>query len=367
MRLDRYVLKEMVVPFFIGMIAILMLFQGNSYVYIAQGYEHANLTAVEKFRWVALVTPGYMNMTLPVGMSLATSLAITRITREGELTAIRAAGCRILRVVLPVFLLGILVGIADFQIMERVVPKTSKQAADLERKGNSFDTSTIKANALLKIGPYMASIGSVTKQPNGTLDATDLLLIQATGPQRCRVVTSRTGHYEKGAWALDTPSTYDLEGTQMVNLSAGPAPGQMSIPSDVSVDALVNQSNNQAATIMQNRVDEPISELRKKIAGMQHMGIDPKPAQIELCERYSAPAACAVFAVTSCAFAIMFGRLGGFVGVLISFMMVGLFYNFFVISTEILGRMDFVSPWMAAWMPDIVFGLIGLVVLARLE
>ena len=66
-------------------------------------------------------------------------------------------------------------------------------------------------------------------------------------------------------------------------------------------------------------------------------------------------------------FAIIFARTGGFAGVLLSFFLVLLYYNAFIVSTEIFGKNGWLDPVIAAWLPNVVFAVIGLFAMRRLE
>ena len=60
-------------------------------------------------------------------------------------------------------------------------------------------------------------------------------------------------------------------------------------------------------------------------------------------------------------------RNGGFVGVFLSIVIVLLYYNAFVISTEILSKIPQVPGWLAAWLPNILFIVAGVIAIRRLE
>ena len=90
-KLDWYMLKELTVPFLIGTVAVLLMFQANQFIYLFKSVSLQNVPFSAFAQLVLYKTPYWANMTLPVGMSLAASLAMSRITRESELTAIRAA------------------------------------------------------------------------------------------------------------------------------------------------------------------------------------------------------------------------------------------------------------------------------------
>jgi lipopolysaccharide export system permease protein len=53
--------------------------------------------------------------------------------------------------------------------------------------------------------------------------------------------------------------------------------------------------------------------------------------------------------------------------VLLSIILVMAYYNAFIASTEIFGRNGWVPPLAAAWIPNLIFGLMGLIALRRLE
>jgi lipopolysaccharide export LptBFGC system permease protein LptF len=63
----------------------------------------------------------------------------------------------------------------------------------------------------------------------------------------------------------------------------------------------------------------------------------------------------------------MFARGGGFVGVLLSLGLCVLYYNAYVISTDILSKVAFIPGWLAAWLTNIVFLVLGIVAIRRLE
>ncbi len=113
--------------------------------------------------------------------------------------------------------------------------------------------------------------------------------------------------------------------------------------------------------------EKTLSELKEQIEVDKQLGRSSKADEIKYHVKFSVPAACIVFALVSPVFAILFARTGGFVGVLISIVMVLLYYNGFVIGTQILSKYEFMHPWMCAWVTNIVFGVLGLIAIRRLE
>lgn len=359
-RLDRYVIRELIVPFLIGTVVVVLMFQANAYIYIAKTFNVQNIPLVARFQWIMYETPSYMKMTLPVGMALASALAMTRMTRESELTAIRAAGARIMRVILPVFVFGALVGLANFYVVDQVVPKATHKAKELEQK-NAFLglEGAMKSNSFIQLQNYAASLGTVTRDKNDTMSIADVLLIERNDARRTTVIRAGTGRYDQGNWTFNNAEMYIFQGPDVVTFKPM---GRFVIVQPISMDQIF--SADMQPFDLEERTTQ---ELRTEIASEVATKGDPRPAQVELQQRYAIPAACAIFSITSSVFAIYFGRSGGFAGVLVSFFIVVLYYNAFVISTQIIGKLDQVPPWLAAWLPNILFGSLGLLAIRRLE
>ncbi len=110
-----------------------------------------------------------------------------------------------------------------------------------------------------------------------------------------------------------------------------------------------------------------LSELRDSIRVGRQTGSNTKDLEVKLQVKFSVPAACIIFALIGPIFAIYFAKNGGFVGVFLSIVLVLLYYNAFVISTEILSKIPQVPAWLAAWLPNILFVIIGVIAIRRLE
>ncbi len=364
-RLDRYVVKELIVPFLIGTIVVVMMFQANAYIYIAKTFNVENIPLAARFQWIMFETPSYLRMTLPVGMSLAAALATTRMARESELTALRAAGARILRVIWPIFVFGSLVGLANFYIVDRVVPVATRKADDLAHKNEYLGVAAgMKSNAFLQLSSggvsYAAALGTVSRLPNDALSITNILLIDRSDPQKTTIVKAKTGRYDRGLWSFYDAVMILMEGDEIVTFKPV---GTFQINQGVSLDQIFRDTSFNPGDLEQSTTPD----LRKEIASELATRGDPRPAQVELYQRYAIPASCAVFSLTSPIFSIYFARQGGFVGVLVSFVIVVLYYNAFVISTQILGKVDWVPAWIAAWLPNILFAILGIFAIRRLE
>lgn len=359
--LDRYIIREMIVPILIGTLVVTLLFQVNDYIYIAKSFNLDNIPLVARFQWILFRTPGFLKLTLPAATALAASLAMTRLAREAEITAMRAAGASILRIILPVVAFGAMMGVFEYVLVEKVVPPASKKANSIASANAilGLSKSTFRSNALVQLDRFAASFGEVTKQSDDSLRFRDVLLIDRSDGQASMLVVAKQGTYDNGVWRIPNSTLFRVEGLAISVAGAK----DIVISQKMVIDQILSGGNFGTS----DTSEIPGSELRERIEAAKKARLPSRAEEVELYQRFSIAASCAVFSLTSPIFAIFFARSGGFTGVLVSFVVVLLYYNVYVISNQILGKIEWMPAWGAAWLPNIMFLILGLFAIRRLE
>ncbi len=82
--------------------------------------------------------------------------------------------------------------------------------------------------------------------------------------------------------------------------------------------------------------------------------------------RFSIPCATLVAALVSTPLGIMFAKGGPYIGAALSIIIVFLYYTAMQ-TTRALGEAGYLVPFLAAWLPNLVFGGMGLGLLTRVE
>lgn len=358
-RLDRYMWRELFVPFLIGTLAVVLMFQANYLIYIYKSFSVASVPPIAILKLLLFETPGWLNLTLPVGTSLGASLAISRLTRESELTAMRSSGASILRVLRPVMVFGLAVALANFIIAERVMPPSKKASRDLFAQVALLVTAPeFKSNVTLNLSNKVAIIGTVSRGSNNQIQLASILLYERPQQDQVVITTAETGVYQDGIWRIEKPRVWMIQDKNLIAVQSFKEGEDLVINEPVSIEQMFSPPEPDELSI---------EELSKAIREQRKQGYDTRPQEILLHTRFSVPAACLIFALVAPVFAVYFARTGAFFGVLLSFIVVILYYNFFIICTQILGPNGFAPPVVAAWLPNIVFAVVGLFALRRLE
>ena len=351
-------------PFVAGTFIVALLFQANSYIAIAKTLNLDNVPVLARVQWLLYTLPYQLKFTFPTGIALAAALSVGRMARESEITAIRAAGAPVLRVLRPVLLFGLLAGALNYAIVDRVIPVCGQKARDLQNKNVLLSmTSTrrfFKANAFIQLDKYGASLGTVHRTADDDLVIENVMLIERNGPHVTEIVTAPTGIYQGGLWTFRNAQTYHVDGMDIWPISTK----ELVIDWSVDLNGLFAANS---ADMGGGQEEMRTEELLTAIAAAKREHTDPREYEKELYSRSAAGVACAVFAFTSAVFAVAFSRSGGFAGLLVSFSVCVLYYNAYVISMEILGKNESVPSWLAAWLPNIVFLALGLVWVRRIE
>lgn len=355
--LDRYLLRELFVPFLVGTLSVVLMFQINTYIFIGKNFNTENIPFRAILQYILYMTPSFMRMTLPVGTALATSLAMTRIAREAELTSMRAAGIGVLRVIRPIALFGVLVAVGNFVTVERIAPVASAKARSI---GYQFGivgmASSFRSNAFVSLGKYSASFGSVERTPDDKLQINDVMLVSRPKPGQIELTTAKTATYDRGVWRFRDSYQRLIQGEDMVQVRS---PGEFVINERIVLEQLMGGGMEPE--------EQTIAQVREAIASGRKLGNDVRKLEVDLANRYAVPASCFLFALISPAFAVFFARSGGFLGVLLSMGMVLLYYNAYVICSMILAKQPWCPTWVAAWLPNMLFGIVGLWAIRRLE
>lgn len=355
--LDRYVMREMLTPLLIGTLSFVFMFQANLLIAL---FKELNLTYVPPaaiLQFVLLKTPGFLQMTLPIGMALASSLAFSRLARESELTAIRGAGGRVIRTIWPVALLGVLVSIANIGVTEGLMPRAELRSRQLLNELNVLAAlPPIKQNVMLTLGRYTARFGKVYSEKDQTMSLLDVLLIEELSPGEYVITTSAQGTYDRGEWVFEDVIQRHIKGTATTAIKTNGPP--IVVHERVSVPDFMLSPQSQ---------ERSIAELRQDITDAVRQKRETSQLELTYHTKFSVPFSCFVFCLTGPAMAIAATKRGMFAGVLLSLGLVLFYYNLFIISTQILAKNAWLPPVAAAWLPNLVLTVIGLFFLGRSE
>jgi lipopolysaccharide export system permease protein len=129
--LDRYVMGEFVRMLILSLISLTAIFV------LVHLMDHIDLYLDEGAPWPAIgkyylyQTPFNLLLTMPMAMLVATILALGELGRHGELTAMKASGVSLYRMVAPILAFALLLSLGVLALGETVVPRLNERVNDV--------------------------------------------------------------------------------------------------------------------------------------------------------------------------------------------------------------------------------------------
>ena len=355
-KVDKYIFKELAIPMIVGTLIIALLFMANEFIAVFKNFEITHLPFVAMMQMVMYRMPEWLSLTLPSGTAIGVALAVSRLSRESEITAMRAAGMPIRRVFLPIVVVGLVVSVANFFIIEKLIPPAAREYRNVSNQASVIATvPAFKSDVMLRLDKFTANFGTVQRGRDGTVLLTDILIIERPKAGDVVLYVADTGTYDDGVWTFDEPFVWWMRGTELV---ASESPDQVTINERIRIGDLFVRPAPE---------EETIADLRKAIERGRASKSDTTLLEIAYHVKFSLPASCFVFAVTAAAFAVSLTRAGPFVGLIASMVLVMLFYNIHIVSTQIFGPNEWLPPFLAAWLPSILYAVVAVVLLWRAE
>ena len=107
-------------------------------------------------------------------------------------------------------------------------------------------------------------------------------------------------------------------------------------------------------------------DLRRYIADLNQSGFDTIKLQVRLYRKFSTPLFALIMAMIAIPFGFLVGNRGAMTGIGVS---IGIAMGYLAVGPlfEKVGNVGLLPPEVAAWSPDILFGLAGMYLLLRMR
>ena len=357
---DRYVFSELILPFFIGTLAVLMMLVGNTlFAYLGRMLQEKWPVEIV-LRALVLNIPTVLVLTLPVATALAASLATSRMARDQEVNVLRGGGAPLIRLFAPVLLFGAIISATAFYISDRVVPWAWREQQNTEALLYNLPKDPVQSNVAFKVDRYAFYIGSAQRVGTGRLRLNKVIIVRTPdGPDHYPIITTaQTAEYYEDEWTLKDVVTH-YHNKQGITILESTAPtGKLNLR--------VNFSQVMTPPLREDQL--AFAELTQRAVDARRLGQtnDALKFEVERWFKLSLPAMCLVFTLCAPPLALRFSRAGGFTGVLLSIIVVFVAWNTLLFMKYIaLGGL--LPPVVAAWMTNVLFTVIGLWMLRAQE
>ncbi|HVE16549.1 MAG TPA: LptF/LptG family permease [Chthoniobacterales bacterium] len=355
--LDRYVLKKFFVPFLyciLGFVAIWLVFDLTN-----NGSDFINGHA--KFGWIVEFylsqLPQVIVIILPIGLLLALLYSLTQMSRANEIISMLGAGRSVVRVLIPIFVVGILLGGIMTWLNYAAAPHADKTRKAMLKELNSGKKREQTIAALLFRNREDLRTWYMRKLRIADEQIDDLQIIQQD--KKGNILAQ---YYARDA-AYDTArKVWTFTDAKVLTMNKA---GDI-IKTDIAKEMKISNWSETpwrigSATMNSDYLSVP--ELREYLqfnADFPPVRLAPYRTQLE--NRWAIPLSAIVVVFLAAPMGIVYSRRGILGGVAVA---ISLFFSLFLFSNVLVafGKGHRLDPTVAVWSPYALFFIIGLFLL----
>ncbi|WP_296826130.1 LPS export ABC transporter permease LptG [uncultured Megasphaera sp.] len=356
--LDKYILKEFIGPFLFGVCAFTAVFIGTGTLYrIANLINQYGASPWAAFRVFVLAIPSIIVITFPMSVLLGSLMAFGRLSSSSELIVMRASGQNFIRLAMPVFVAALCISLGATAFNEYVVPKANNAY-------NRIINDEIKHNVAPKTqdhiiikntdGSDISSLMYARQYDAESRELKDITVQEFENDQLMRVEQADRADWNGQKWIMHEGTIFDVSTDEKTTRSMKFQ--NQALP--------VTQKPDKIASSQKKPEELTIRELKEQISLLDQNSVDTNKMKVEMYNRFALPLASLVCAVVGAPLGMQKQRGSSSIGFGISVVVIFIYYSIMTLGNA-LGNGGKIPPYIAAFLPDIVCGIAGVILVYK--
>ena len=361
--LDLYVMRQYLSIFLLSFGALVGIFYISTLIDLADKLFGGVAPLALLLRYFYFATPQFVYYIIPMAALVATLVTVGLLTKNSELIVMRACGISLYRSALPLLLFALIFSGTLFELQERVLPDSNREAARL--------------NGIIR-GYPMQTFGVLSRQwiigRSG-----DIYHYEFFDPRLNQFNRLSMFHLNEATWKLDS-LIFAKEASLMKRAGADGQPVLMWMAHDgwTRTFTTARPTRRRAerpvvtfATYAEKAIsleppayfktDEPeadrmtYGQLKHYIGELQASGYHVVPYVVQLQRKVAFPFVTLIMTLIAVPFAVTTGRSGAIYGIGAGIVLALVYWTTLSIFGA-LGAGGWISPALGAWAPNILFG-----------
>ncbi|HKR86455.1 MAG TPA: LptF/LptG family permease [Terriglobales bacterium] len=298
------------------------------------------------------VTPFFLYNTAQYGVLLSVLITLGLMQRSNEVTAMKATGISIYRIIVPVLVAAIMVSVGLFLSDQLYLPHTNKRQDALLNKIKGRPPQTYLNPSRRWIFGQNSTIYYYQLFDSDRNQFGDLSVFQFQ-PNTFQLLNRI--YANRAQWDGSLKRWVCAEGWE--RSFQGPAINEYRTY-DVSTFSSVNEPPEYFKKEVKQSLEMNYEQLRRYIHDLQQSGFEVVKLKVQLQKKLAFPIVTFVMGVLAIPFALSARKRGAVAGVATA---IGIAVIYTVVSGlfEAMGNISSLPPVLAAWSPDVIFALVG--------
>jgi lipopolysaccharide export system permease protein len=301
--------------------------------------------------------PEWLTQCFPIATLLTILFSIGNLTKYNEITAIKAAGINIYKIIMLLIIISSIIGICDFATKEFIVPKTSSYNEKIKKEKIKKEESLATTDFYNQIIALPNNIRMTVGHLDTQADTMENVVMEEYDDNFAlkRLILAEEAKWENNSWILKSGILRDFDSDFWKELYFRDYNANIHItPEDLAINDVRYSTMN-------------IIKLKKYINQLQIFGQNAVSAKIALNTRFASSFCHIIIMMIGLALTMnireKFSRIFTFI---LSFVIIFAYFGTQAI-TKSLGENSIIYPFFAAWLPNIIFSALGVYLLIKLK
>jgi LPS export ABC transporter permease LptG/LPS export ABC transporter permease LptF len=363
-KIDKLVHFSIIPPFLISLTVLTFVVFMNDLSKLSELLITHNASPKAVGIIMGTIAPGVLIFSLPMSFLIGSLIGLSGLAGECQITALRACGVPLRRLLQPVVFLGLLVGIATAFMSVVVLPRTNNIRAELMsvvgvRQATTQIVAHVFNDDFPKVVFYLDELSLDRQHWAG------VFLADNSNPLASRIIMAR-----EGTWVTDPAGArlqLHLQNGTIFEMNPQ-EPDKDNTSAFASTDIPIEFREDIGAELMKAEKANPAAQATLKLWRSSSKA-DParrREELIELHKRLALPCSVLGFALISVALGTFARSSGRTSGSVLSLVLVLLYYVMFINGMR-LAKAESVPIWIGIWGADIVLLGIGIALLFSAE
>ncbi len=354
---DRYLVREIVLPFVLGLLVLTFVLEIPPILREAESLIARGVAWSIVARVLLTLLPQALSLTIPMALLLGILIGLGRMSADREFVALQACGVSLFRLLRPIVLVAVVATAATAYEIIVALPNANQEFREI-----TFGAVADKIESNVKPRVFFEDFPNrviyVRDLPAGG-GWRDVFLADATRSDQTTVYFAREGRIivdrQKKTVVLQL-----LAGTRHTTLASKPDEYEgtefTEIKLNLEPETVFKRPPSRGAPEM------TIAELRLKVAQAEAHGETAYGELFMIQQKYSLPIACPVLALIGLALGVTNRKDGRLASFVLGFGVIFVYYVLLWLARAgaLGGRF---SPALAPWIPNILLGVVGIVLM----
>jgi LPS export ABC transporter permease LptF/LPS export ABC transporter permease LptG len=363
---DRYVLQSFLFYFALLLVSFVLMTHVYTFFDLLSDIVKNHIPMERVLKYLFFLTPQLIFDSAPVSVLVAVLITFGILTKNNEITAMKASGVSLYRLGVPVLLAASMMSVALFAFAHYYVPDANRKqdAIRKEIKGKPVQTYLhpdrhwvfdpgLNNNTRVFYFKYLDPAQKLMSWPQVfELDPANFRVQKHISAEKARWEPAlRTWIFENG-WSRQDP------GGRREKFSSFKGQAATFEEIDERPDYFLQE-------VLQDQ-QMNFQQLAAYIRELQRSGIDTITLQVSFYRKFAVPLFALVMALISIPFAFLAGNRGAMAGVGVSFAIAIAYWTIGKLFEQ-LGDVNLLPATLAAWSPDVLFAMAGMYFFTRMR